>query len=190
MTQLRQPVSDQDHRQGPDDAPVQLVEYGDYECSYCGRAYTIVKAVQERLGQRMQLVFRNFPLSTIHPSAELAAEAAEAAGAQGRFWEMHDALFENQTELGADLVIALAQGLALDLPRYMRELSERVYKERVQRDFLGGVRSGVNGTPTFFVNGIRYDNPVEVDSLTAMLELLARGERAGKAAHAGVPFGR
>ena len=150
-------VGANDHAAGPADAPVTLVEYGDFECPYCGQAYPIVKALQERLGSRLRFVFRNFPLSESHPHAEHAAEAAEAAGAQGRFWEMHDLLYENQRALRDPALIGYATALGLDAERLARELDEGTWAARVQADFRGGVRSGVNGTPTFFINGERYD---------------------------------
>jgi protein-disulfide isomerase len=149
--------AERDHVQGPDSAPVTLVEYGDYECPYCGMAYPIVKSIQQALGSKLRFVFRNFPLSDSHPHAEQAAEAAEAAGAQGRFWEMHDALYENQEQLGTDDLMSYAEALGIDTNRLAQELADGTYKARVREDFRGGVRSGVNGTPTFFVNGSRYD---------------------------------
>ena len=154
---LTPPVGPNDHAAGPADAPVTLVEYGDFECPYCGQAYPIVKALQERLGDRLRVVFRNFPLSESHPHAEHAAEAAEAAGAQGRFWEMHDMLYENQGALGDRALIGYATQLGLDAARVTRELESGTFADKVRADFRGGVRSGVNGTPTFFINGERYD---------------------------------
>lgn len=151
------PVGPSDHAAGPADAPVTLVEYGDFECPYCGQAYPIVKALQQRLGSRLRVVFRNFPLSESHPHAEHAAEAAEAAGAQGRFWEMHDALYEHQRALGDPALIGYATELGIDAARVARELESGAYVDKVRADFRGGVRSGVNGTPTFFINGERYD---------------------------------
>lgn len=174
MSQLVVPVSKSDHRRGPDGAPAVLLEYGDYECPWCARAHFVVEAVRQRLGPRVQFVFRNFPLTTIHPHAELAAEGAEAASEQGRFWEMHDALFENQQRLGSEFVARRAQALGLDIERFIRELNEGVYRERVRQDFRGGVRSGVNGTPTFFINGMRYDLPFDEVTLTAALQQVAR----------------
>jgi protein-disulfide isomerase len=167
---LATPVTEErDHIQGPPDAPVTLLEYGDYECPYCGAAYPIIKDVQARMGDRLRFVFRNFPITTSHPHAEQAAEAAEAAGAQGRFWEMHDVLYENQKRLGDDDLRAYAQGIGLDLERFDKELAEHVHAPRVREDFMSGVRSGVNGTPTFFINGARYDDAYDVDTLLAAL---------------------
>src|SRR5712691_8170588 len=155
-------VSQRDHQQGPETAPVTLVEYGDYECPYGREAYPIVKEIQRRLGDRMRFVFRNFPLTQSHPHAEHAAEAAEAAGAQGKFWEMHDSLFEHQQALDDHHLVAYAAELQLDLPRFERGLTEHRFAPRVREDFLIGVRSGVNGTPTFFINGSRHDDSFDV----------------------------
>lgn len=154
---LTPPVGARDHVAGPDDAPVTLVEYGDYECPYCGMAYPIVKAAQHMLGSELRFVFRNFPLAESHPHARLAAQAAEAAAAQGRFWEMHDMLYEHQDALETEDLIGYAKSLGLDAPQLARDLDAGTYAKRVRDDFRSGVRSGVNGTPTFFVNGDRYD---------------------------------
>jgi protein-disulfide isomerase len=155
--QLTPPANAQDHIAGPDDAPVTLVEYGDYECPYCGMAHPIVKRAQRELGDQLRLVFRNFPLAEMHPHARLAAQAGEAAGAQVRFWDMHDMLFEHQDALEPQDLIAYAESLGLDVPRFERDLEAGTYAKKVRDDFRSGVRSGVNGTPTFFVNGERYD---------------------------------
>lgn len=152
---LAVPVGSRDHIQGPATAPVTLVEYGDYECPSCGAAYPIVKEVRRRLGVRLRFVFRNFPLTTVHPHAQHAAEAAEAAGAQGRFWEMHDALFEHQDALADDALIGYARALGLDMIQFTRDLREHRYVARVGEDVAGGLRSGVNGTPAFYINGRR-----------------------------------
>jgi protein-disulfide isomerase len=167
---LTVPIGQDDHADGPANAPVTLVEYGDYECPHCGTAYPIVKAVQKRLQGRLRFVFRNMPLSQAHPHAELAAEAAEAAAAQGRFWEMHDALFEHQDDLTPTHILELARGLRLDLARFENDLSARRFRDHVKRDFMGGVRSGVNGTPTFFINGERYDGSWDEAALTHALQ--------------------
>jgi protein-disulfide isomerase len=168
---LTVPVSDdRDHSQGPADAAVTLVEYGDYECPYCGAAYPIVKEVQSRMGERLRFVFRNFPISTSHPHAEQAAEAAEAAATQGSFWEMHDLLYENQRRLRDEDLRGYAETLALDVERFSRDLAEHVHAARVHEDFLSGVRSGVNGTPTFYINGLRHDDSYDTETLIAALE--------------------
>jgi protein-disulfide isomerase len=154
---LTPPVSKRDHTFGPSKAPLTLVEYGDFECPHCGAAYPVVKKILETLGDRLQFVYRHFPLTQVHPHAEFAAEAAEAAGAQGRFWEMHDLLFENQQTLDDPHILLFAESLKLDLERFRLELVEHVHRGRVREDFMSGVKSGVNGTPTFFINGVRYD---------------------------------
>ena len=170
MSQLKPPVSEADHASGPADAPVTLVEYGDYECPHCGRAFPIVHEVRKRLGKRLRFVFRNFPLSQAHPHAEHAAEAAEAAAAQGRFWAMHDALFTDQEALADRDLVARARSMGLDVARFESELRESVWAKRVSGDFRSGVRSGVNGTPTFFINGTRYDGSWDLDSLLEAIE--------------------
>jgi len=171
---LTVPVSeDRDHIQGPADAAVTLVEYGDFECQYCGGAYPIIKEVEARMGDRLRFVFRNFPISTSHPHAEQAAEAAEAAAGQGRFWQMHDLLFENQRRLRDQDLRAYAEQAGLDLQQFDTELAEHVHAARVREDFMSGVRSGVNGTPTFFINGVRHDGSYEVEALLAALDRAA-----------------
>ncbi len=167
---LTQPVGKRDHIQGPTDAAVTLVEYGDYECPHCGRAYPIVKAILRQMGPRLRFVYRNFPLRESHPHAEQAAEAAEAAGAQGKFWEMHDRLFERQFALEGEHLIEYAGDLGLDVARFRKELGSGVYAPRVREDFRSGVTSGVNGTPTFFINGVRHDDSWELEPLLAALE--------------------
>src|SRR5713226_440381 len=142
--QMTVPVStDRDHIQGPDAAPVTLVEYGDYECPYCGAAYPVLKEIQAQMGDRLRFVFRNFPITTSHPHAELAAEAAEAAAGQGKFWQMHDLLYENQNHLLLRDLLGYAGKLGLEVERFDKELAENVHAARVHEDFLSGVRSGV-----------------------------------------------
>ena len=164
---------DRDHIQGPADAAVTLVEYGDYECPYCGAAYPIVKQLQARMGDTLRFVFRNFPITTSHPHAEQAAEAAEAGAAQGRFWEMHDLLYENQTRLRDQDLHAYAEQLGIDVERFDKDLAEHVHAPRVREDFMSGVRSGVNGTPSFYVNGARHDDSYDFETLLAALERAA-----------------
>ena len=170
---LTVPVSDRDHVEGPADAAVTLVEYGDYECPYCGAAYPIIKDIQARMGERLRFVFRNFPITTSHPHAERAAEAAEAAAAQGTFWQMHDLLYENQKRLGDQDLRVYAERLGLDVELFDKELAEHVHAERIHEDFMSGVRSGVNGTPTFYVNGSRHDDSYDLDTLLGALERAA-----------------
>jgi protein-disulfide isomerase len=171
---LALPVSEErDHIQGPPNAPATLVEYGDYECPFCGAAHRSVKAVQEVMGDSMRFVFRNFPITTAHPHAQQTAEAAEAAGAQRKFWEMHDLLFENQHRLEFEDLHQYADMLDLDVDRFDLELASHVYADRVREDFMSGVRSGVNGTPTFFINGIRHDASYSTATLLAALQRAA-----------------
>jgi protein-disulfide isomerase len=168
---LAVPVTDgRDHIQGPPEAPVTLVEYGDYQCPYCGAAYPIIKQVQEEMGADLRFAFRNFPIVTAHPQAETAAEAAEAAAAQGKFWEMHDLLYENQKRLADDDLRGYAARVGLELATFDRDLADHAYAPHVHEDFMGGVRSGVNGTPTFYINGIRHDDPYDAETLLAALE--------------------
>jgi len=157
QNELTTPVGATDHVQGPPDAPVTLVEYGDYECPYCGMAYPIVKRVQAKLGNQLKFVFRNFPLAEAHPRAAAAAELAEAAAAQGKFWEMHDTLYEHQRALTPADLERHARKVGLDLTALEAELRGGKPHQRVKADFMSGVRSGVNGTPTFFINGQRFD---------------------------------
>jgi protein-disulfide isomerase len=169
---LTLPVGERDHIQGPADAPVTLVEYGDYECPYCGQAYPIVKALQQRLGDRLRFVFRNFPLTNAHPHAAHAAEAAETAAAQGEdtFWAMHDRLYEHQWALDDAHLEQYAAAIGLDVGRFDREMEAGRHQDRVREDFLSGVRSGVNGTPTFFINGARHDGAYDLDVLLEAVE--------------------
>ena len=169
MATLKAPVTAEDHIQGPDDADVTLVEYGDYECPYCGQAYPIVKQVQGHFGERLRFVFRNFPLSQMHPHAEAAAEVAEFAGARGKFWEMHDRLFENQDRLGEALFLDLGQELKLSATAMHQALQQKTFEARARADFTGGIRSGVNGTPTFFINGRRHNGSFEFDAMVSAI---------------------
>jgi protein-disulfide isomerase len=175
-TLLAVPVSpDRDHILGPVNALVSLVEYSDFECPFCGAAYPVLEEVRAAMGPELQFVYRHFPLTTVHPNALPAAEAAEAAGSQGQFWPMHDSLFEDQAHLAVPDLLARAVALGLDLERFEAELINHIHAGRVQADFLSGVHSGVQGTPSLFVNGVRYDGPRDVASLIGALRLaLAR----------------
>jgi protein-disulfide isomerase len=176
---LTVPVSpDRDHIRGPIDAPVTLVEYGDYECPFCGAAHPIVLAVKREMGDQLRFVFRHFPLTTVHPHAELAAEAAEAAGSEGKFWSMHDMLYENQQRLDPGALAAYAAALEMDLLRFTTELQSHVHAEKVRQDFMSGVRSGVNGTPTFFINDKRHDASWDFETLSAAVHREAARRRA------------
>ena len=173
MAVLKVPVTQNDHIQGNNDAPVTLVEYGDYQCPFCARAYHIVNELQKDYGPQLRFVFRNFPLSEIHPLAEPAAEVAEFAGAHGRFWEMHDSLYENQGTLGLPLFVELADHLSLPETGLRRSLADHQLSAKIRADFLGGVRSGVNGTPTFFINGVRHEGSYEYEELAADIDASA-----------------
>lgn len=181
MSRLTPPVGEHDHAQGNPKAPVTLVEYGDYECPHCGRAYPILKRVQKRLGKQLRFVFRNFPLSEMHPHAEHAAEAAESVAAHGgptAFWTMHDLIFEHQRDGLEDAgLVLLAARAGVEGAAVAADLRAGTHTERVRGDFMSGVRSGVNGTPTFFINGVRYDDSWEEEDLVAALEMVA--ENAG-----------
>ena len=162
-------VNKSDHSLGPEDAPVTLVEYGDYQCPYCADMHPMIKAIVKAMGSQMRFVFRHMPLLEVHPFAQHAAEAADAAAAQGKFWEMHEAIYRRQPELGSDLLFQLAAKLKLDMAKFDAELEERRYRPRVQRDFMGGMRSGVASTPAFFINGKRYDGPLDQTSLQSAI---------------------
>ena len=156
---LTPPVGANDHQTGSNDAPVTLVEYGDFECSSCGQAHPVVQSIRRKMGKSLRFVFRHFPRTQAHPHAQHAAEVAEAAGAQGKFWEMHDLLLEHQRSLDDKDLLRYGNALGLDLGRMLAELAAGTHTPRVRDDFVNGVRSGVNGTPTFFINGERFDEP-------------------------------
>ena len=157
MTQLTPAVNSHDHISGNLDAPLELVEYGDYECPYCGSAYPIIKDIQQKLGNDLKFVFRNFPLQKIHPHAFLAALATEAASLQNKFWEMHDIVFENQNELESENIFRFGERLGLNPEQFKVDLSQKTLINKVEKDFESGMRSGVNRTPTFFINGKIYE---------------------------------
>lgn len=174
---LKVPITSEDHTQGPPEAKVTLVEYGDYECPHCGRAFPIVQRVQAHFGERLRFVFRNFPLAEMHPHAEAAAEAAEFAGAHGKFWEMHDRLFENQERLSDQLSLWLARELDLSATALTQALETGEFEPRVRSDFAGGIRSGVNGTPTFFIDGRRHDGSFDYEGLIAAIDAALNVEK-------------
>lgn len=170
MATLKAPITPHDHILGSANAPVTLVEYGDYECPHCGAAHPIVKLVLEHFGRDIRYVFRHFPLSQVHPNAHVAAESAEFAGAHRRFWDMHDAIYENQDRLGLPLLMALSGALGLSEASLREALVNGTYADKVKGDFLSGVRSGVNGTPSFFINGRRHDGSYAFADLAAAVE--------------------
>jgi protein-disulfide isomerase len=170
MATLKAPITPHDHILGPANAAVTLVEYGDYECPHCGLAHPVVKLIEKRFGSRLRFVFRHFPLAQVHPNAEAAAESAEYAGAQGMFWEMHDGIYQNQDRIGLPLFFALAGTLGLSEAGLREALVNATFAPKVRADFLGGVRSGVNGTPTFFINGRRHDGSFAFEELSDAIE--------------------
>ena len=170
MSQLRTPVNSNDHILGNENAPLELVEYGDYECPHCGRAYPIVKDISRQLGDQLKFVFRNFPLSNSHPHAVSAAVATEAAALQGKYWEMHDIVFENQKTLEVEHLFLLAHKIGLDLERFKNDIQDQTLADKVEKDFYGGLRSGVNRTPTFFINGQKYDGDWSGNNLLNYLQ--------------------
>lgn len=169
MTHLNPPVGAHDHAQGPENAPVTLTEYGDFQCPDCGDAYPVVQQMQQMFGERLRFVFRNFPLNDIHPYAEHAAEAAEAAGAQGKFWPMHDTLFTHQRALHDPQLAQYAQQAGADPAAVTQALADGTFAKRVGEDLQSGERSGVQGTPTFYINGIRFDGDWTSDEFPAAL---------------------
>lgn len=177
---LTPPVHERDHAHGDASAPITLVEYGDFQCPYCGQAYPIVKRLRARLGARLRFVFRNFPLNEIHPHAQHAAEAAESVGEHGgnaAYWGMHDLIFEHQRTgpdpLGDAALGRLAAAAGVDAETVQRDLDSARFEKQVRADFMSGVRSGVNGTPTFFINGVRHDGSWDEDALMAALDSTA-----------------
>ena len=180
MSQLTPDVRDSDHIDGPADAPVTLVQYGDYECPHCGAAYPILKTLKQRFGDRLRFVFRNFPLAESHPHAEHAAEAAEAVadlGGSAAFWAMHDSLYEHQSAMEDEDLVRYASDVGVDGASVRRALENHTYRSRVREDFKSGVLSGVNGTPTFFINGTRFDGywpDVEQFAAALQAEAVAR----------------
>lgn len=164
------PVGPDDHSRGPLDAKLTVVEYGDYQCPYCGQAYPIVEQLLAKFADSMRLVFRNLPLAEVHPHAEAAAEMAEAVGLQGKFWEIHDALYENQRDLSDAALRRYAEGVGADVDEATKALADGGPAQRVEDDFEGAIRSGANGTPTFFVNGVRYDGSWMYEPFAEFLE--------------------
>ena len=170
MSELRYPLNENDHIVGTRDAPVTLVEYGDYQCPHCQAAWPQVELVLRHFGQDLRYAYRHFPISTVHPLAKPAAECAEFAGAHDLFWEMHSAIYANGHQLSGATLFALARELGLDSAELGRALEQGTYAGKVEADFLSGVRSGVNGTPCFFVNGVRHDGSYAAEDLAAAID--------------------
>jgi len=162
---LRIPVSNKDHIEGNPEAEIELVEYGDYQCPYCGQAYYEIKKVQKHLGKDLKFVFRNFPLTDSHEHALSAAVAAEVAGDLGKFWEMHDTLYENQENLGDSSIVNYAKKLGLNTDEFENDFSDSKYQKKIEDQMEGGLRSGVNGTPSFFINGQKYEGDYTAESI-------------------------
>jgi protein-disulfide isomerase len=171
MSHLRAPVTASDHVLGAEDAAVTIVEYGDYECPHCAAAQPHLQLLLDQAGSQLRLAFRHFPMTEIHVHAQSAAESAEFAGAEGRFWQMHELLFENQNNLGVPLLSSLVESVGLSARALRDALMRGVYRPKVLSDFMGGVRSGVNGTPTFFINGRRHEGSYELPSLLAAVTI-------------------
>jgi protein-disulfide isomerase len=169
MAMLKTPPSERDHQRGAPDASVVLVEYGDYQCPYCGAAEPVVLELLRTFGEDLQQVFRHFPMAQVHPMAEVAAQSAEFAGSRGVFWQMHEALFANQDELSLPTIFAIAGSLNLPQSALRQALEEQTFAGKVREDFQSGVKSGVNGTPCFFVNGLRHDAGYSFEALSAAI---------------------
>jgi len=158
MSKLKLPVTDQDHQTGNAKAKIILVEYGDYQCPHCGIAHPFTKKLLKQFRDDLLFIFRNFPMQEMHPQALISAQAAEAADKQGKFWEMHDTIFEHQANLSGNNLLHFAKGLDLDLETFSKDWKSKGVLSKIETDFDGGIRSGVNGTPTFFLNGIRLES--------------------------------
>ncbi len=169
MAQLRVPVTSHDHVIGDENAPVTVVEYGDYQCPHCGAAQPVVAQILRHFQNQLRFVYRHFPLVEVHPVAGPAAETAEFAGSRGLFWQMHHSIFTNQPRLSVPHLAALAAQLKLSPMELRDALAAATFAPKVQSDFVTGVRSGVNGTPTFFVNGVRHDDPYGVATLASAI---------------------
>ncbi|WP_316736398.1 DsbA family protein [Pedobacter aquatilis] len=168
MSTLKPAVSEKDHFEGGKSASIEIVEFGDYQCPHCGHAFPIIKKIQKIFGEQIKFIFRHFPLQEAHEYAFPAAVAAEAAALQGKFWEMHDGLYQNQNQLGENLFNEIAEKIGLDIDQFKKDYSSGDLTEKVESDFESGIRSGVNGTPSFYVNGSKFDGGAE--DLLAMLK--------------------
>ncbi|MEO5593386.1 MAG: DsbA family protein [Chitinophagaceae bacterium] len=174
MPKLKPAVNSKDHVQGNKGAAIELVEYGDYQCPHCGRAYPIIKSIQQKMGDQLKFIFRNFPLAQIHPNAVNAALASEAAGLQDKFWEMHDYIFEHQNRLDDVSLTKYAAHLHLDVEKFETDFEQPGLTKKVDEDFESGVRSGVNGTPSFFINGEKYNESWDEEPFLDYLKALIK----------------
>ena len=170
LSKLLLPIQLDDHVEGSPHAQYTLVEYGDYECPACGQLFETIRELRKQLGKGIRLVFRHYPLSGVHPHAQQAAEAAEASGAQGRFWEMHNLLFENRTALQSKNLYRYSEQLGLDSKRFRKDLKDQAYEERVRKDFRRGVVNGVYATPGLFINGVRHSGGLDLISILNRLK--------------------
>jgi protein-disulfide isomerase len=170
-SKLRPPLHEQDHVWGRPDAPVMLMEFGDYQCPHCAKAHPVVKQLQEKYADKIKFAFRHFPMSQTHPQAKAAAIAAEAAGRQDKFWEMHDMIFEHQATLDEQAFLPFAQALQLDMEAFQKDLADESLAAKVEADFESGVRSGVNGTPSFYINDVKYTGDYSYYALSNEIEI-------------------
>jgi protein-disulfide isomerase len=170
MPKLTPPVNKNDHIHGPVNASLELVEYGDYQCPHCGAAHPVVRQIQKKFGRHLKFVFRHFPLSNVHEYALPAAIAAEAAARQDKFWQMHDIIFENQSLLSDQAFIEFALAIGLNIPAFRMDVMDEALAEKIETNFESGVRSGVNGTPSFFINGMKYNGSFDYAPLSEILE--------------------
>ncbi|HET6999330.1 MAG TPA: DsbA family protein [Solirubrobacterales bacterium] len=167
---LTPPLEEIDHLRGELERPLQLLMFGDFQCPFCLGAQSVLRRVHDRLGDRLVFAFRHLPIGERHPLAPLAAEASEAAAAQGKFWEYHDALFQIQPKLSRETMLEAAAELGLDTERMTAEIDSGVHRPRIERDIASAEQSGATGTPTFFVNGARHYGAYDAGSLVAELE--------------------
>lgn len=174
---LKIPVTQADHYQGRLDAPVILVEYGDYECPYCGLAYPIIKRIQKHFGDKLCFIFRNFPIVDSHPHAKASAVTAEYAATEGKFWEIHDMLYENQTALELPDLLRYIKNIGLEKTGLEKAFENDHFEEKINTDFMGGIRSGVNGTPSFFINGSLHRNSFEYSVLLDAINLQLKASK-------------
>jgi protein-disulfide isomerase len=179
-TLLSRPVTERDHTLGPPDAPVTLLEYGDYECPHCGKAFPVLADLRHEMGDTLRFAFRHYPINLSHAHAQLVAEAAEAAGAQGRFWQMHAKLFINQDALDRQSLERYAIEIGLDVARFHMDLATGAHHERVLEDVASAEESGVSWTPTFFVNDVRFGYAPKLDGLLEALRTAAATATSGR----------
>jgi protein-disulfide isomerase len=177
MAKLKPPVNSEDHIEGSFQAPVIFTEYGDFQCPYCGAAYPVIKQIQKKFGDQLGFVFRHFPLTEAHPYAQIAAVASEAADLQGKFWPMHDLIYENQTRLSPKALLTMAESLKMDLKKFQKDIEDAALVEKVETSFESGIDSGVNGTPSFYINGVKYEGYYDLAPLSHAIEKALAGHK-------------